>query len=100
MAIYKVIEKDSGVIETYHRVKALHSIQFSDSGEAQVEAYTEHYLDKGKRQEGKQPVGQPTRENFTLDKKGASLIKTIIYNNMRGQLEKFIDGSDVIEEHN
>lgn len=100
MAIYKPIEQSSGIVERYHRVRALHSVQFTTGNAVNVEAYTEHYLSEEARQEGKHPIGQPTREYITLGEKEASLIKTIVYTQMRYQLEKFQDGADVIEEDN
>lgn len=100
MAIYKPIEHGSGVIVEYHRIRALHSVQLTINEGANVEAYTEHYLSEEKRSEGKQPVGIPTREHITLSAKEASLIRTIIYTEMRAQIEYFMDGSDVIEEDN
>lgn len=100
MAIYKEMEDSSKVPIKYHRIQAIHSIQFREDGRASLEGYTAHYVDEQTRRDGATPVGQPTRENFEIDAKGASLIKTIIYNNMRGKVEKYIDGSDIIEEYN
>lgn len=93
MALQKQIETESGVVTTYHRIEAVHSIQRSGA----VEMYMGEYLTEEDRRAGKNPV-RKVRHNIQLDQETLDAIIAAAYDDPAMKSGVYENATDIIEE--
>ena len=93
MALKKQIETESGVVTTYHRIEAIHSIQRNGA----VEMYMGEYLTEEDRRAGKNPVRR-VRHNITLDPEALDTIIASAYGDQSIKSGPYEEAADIIDE--